>query len=652
MKRTCLIMFLLGGLVLPSIFAQAPKRALPLSLNGLMADVLPAQVLLQPYRLAGLDMKRLHAEDALRPGTRFAAPVKVDFDLTSSGVWTGLPDGGAVWKLKLEAPVGSLGLIALYDELYLPPGSSLFMYSPDGKFVEGPVSPEQISPEGHFASGLVPGNTAIIEYYEPAASRGKGRVHIFRVDQAYHRENLKASGFDVGSVLGEELGFGTSGNCHPNITCPEGAVFEKEKRALCRVILVLEEGTGYCTGSLVNNARSDGRPLLISAFHCQDGYTPMYSFWRFDFNYESKECANPAEEPLLNSITGCRRLSGYQKTDFLLLELSRRLPGTFKTYFLGWNRMNVQPSGGAVIHHPRGDIKKLSLDRDPIPIFQDGIQWNNEVATPAGHHLRAQFDFGSFDIGSSGAPLLNQEGRYVGQLHGGSASCSGAIAYFGRMAVSWEGGGSPSSRLKDWLDPAGQNITVMDGFENPFNSGGEVAGMVTTETGDAIPGALVSLKSSNGFSTEGITDSVGKFSFSPIPYGSSFEVSVAKTDTPLNGLSVSDVVKLQKHILNVELLSSPFQWIAADVNASRSISTMDLIQIRKVILGVEVEFKSVPPWIFVPAEYEFSGSAGPFSGSVQIPQAIQVQNFVKDVLDLDFIGVKAGDVNNSANPNN
>lgn len=617
-----------------------------------MEDVLPSEQLLRPYKLRALDLAHLHAEDARRPGARFAAPVKADFDLTSAGVWTELPDGGAVWKLKLEAPAGALGLIALYDALYLPPGSSLFMYSPDGRFIQGPVAPEQISPEGHFASGLLPGNTAIIEYYEPAASRGKGKLHVFRVDQAYHRKNLEASGFDVGSVLGEELGFGTSGNCHPNINCTEGMGFEREKRALCRVIMVLEEGTGYCTGALVNNARRDGRPLLVSAFHCQDGYTPLYSFWRFDFNYESKECINPAEEPLLNSITGCKQLAGYQKTDFLLLELSRRPPATFKTYFLGWNRMNVAPSEGAVIHHPRGDIKKLSLDRDQIPVFQDPIQWNNEVTTPAANHLRAQFDFGSFDIGSSGAPLLNQEGRYVGQLHGGSASCSGAVAYFGRMAISWEGGGSPSTRLKDWLDPFAQNITVMDGIENPFNTGGEVAGVATTETGEAIPGALVSLKSSNGYSTEAITDSAGRFSFSPIPYGGSFELSISKTDNPLNGLSVSDVVKLQKHILNVELLTSPIQWIAADVNVSRSISTMDLIQIRKVILGVEAEFKSVPPWIFVPAEYEFPLGSGPFSGAEEIPQRIQVVNFFKDVLDLDFIGVKAGDVNGSANPRN
>ena len=115
MKRSSIILCLLCGLVLPSLFAQVPKRAFPLSLDRSMEDVLPSEQLLRPYKLRALDLAHLHAEDARRPGARFAAPVKADFDLTSAGVWTELPDGGAVWKLKLEAPAGALGLIALYD---------------------------------------------------------------------------------------------------------------------------------------------------------------------------------------------------------------------------------------------------------------------------------------------------------------------------------------------------------------------------------------------------------------------------------------------------------------------------------------------------------------------------------------------------------
>lgn len=649
MRSSFYVLFL--GVLFPAIFfAQDPAREVPRSLRGAAAAQFLDMAPLHAQRLSGIDVHRLQEEDLRRPGTRFAAPVAVDFGLSNAGSWILLPDGAAIWRLKLEAPVGTLGLVAIYDDFFLPPGAKLYMYGPDGKFADGPFTDIQNNEAGNFVTGVVPGNAAIIEYYEPAAARGQGRLHIFRVDQAYHKENLLASGLGISRVQGEELGFGSSGNCHPNVNCTEGDTFSKEKRAVCRVILILQEGTGYCTGALVNNTQNDGRPLMVSAFHCQDGYTPLFDFWRFDFNYESKDCTNPTEEPLLNSVTGCKQLAGYQKTDFLLLELSRKLPGAFKAYFLGWNRADVAPSAGGIIHHPRGDIKKIGMDNNPLPIFQEAIQWNNEVTTPAGNHLRAQYDIGSFDIGSSGAPLLNQDRRYVGQLHGGSSSCSGAVAYFGRLHISWEGGGTPSSRLKDWLDPTRSNVAELNGMENPFNTGGRIAGVVLTATGLGIPGAIVSLKSSNGFSVELTTDNDGKFSFSPMPFGTSFELSVSKADNPLNGISVLDLVQLQKHILNIELLKNPYQWIAADVNNSRTISTLDLIQVRKVLLGLEPEFKNVPSWIFLPADFAFPTSPDPLAG--EVPTKLVVTNFFGDILDLDFIGVKAGDVNNSANPNN
>lgn len=649
MRPGCLVILI--GLMVPSfLFAQDPMREMPRSLSRMESGQVYDQPALQPQRLPGVDVQQLEAEDLRHPGTRFAAPVAVDLGIANAGTWTLLPDGGRLWQLKLEAPGSALGLVAIYDEFYMPPGAKLYMFSPDGKFIDGPYSEAQNNVSRHFVTGVVPGNTAIIEYYEPAHVRGQGHLHISRVDQAYHRENLLALGLGTTNVLGEELGFGSSGNCHPNVSCAEGEAFKNEKRAVCRVILVLEEGTGYCTGALINNTEQDGRPLLVSAFHCQDGYTPLYDFWRFDFNYESKDCVSPSSEPLLNSIIGCTQLAGYQKTDFLLLELSRKLPGAFNAYFLGWNRADESPASGSIIHHPRGDIKKIGLDENPLPIFREAIQWNNEVTTPEGYHLRAKYDIGSFDIGSSGAPLLNQDQRYVGQLHGGSTSCTGAVAYFGRLNVSWEGGGTPSSRLKDWLDPIGLGIMSLDGMENPLNAGGVVAGVVTTETGAGIQGAVVQLKSSSGFSAELITDDNGKFSFSPMPFGTTFEVEVSKPGNPLNGISVFDLVQIQRHILSIELLKSPYHWVAADVNKSRTISTADLIQIRKVLLGLEAEFKNISSWIFLPADFEFPGGQDPLIG--EIPSRLVIPGFQADILDLDFIGIKAGDINASANPNN
>src|SRR5690606_7190306 len=139
--------------------------------------------------------------------------------------------------------------------------------------------------------------TAIIEYYEPLPARGQGRFRIFRVDHAYRRE------LESAALL--NFGFGTAWDCHKNANCPEGDPWEKQKRSACRVLMVLEEGTGYCSGTLINNTEEDGTPYILSAYHCQEGYTPVYDLWRFDFSYQSSGCANPASEPLPNSVLGC-----------------------------------------------------------------------------------------------------------------------------------------------------------------------------------------------------------------------------------------------------------------------------------------------------------------------------------------------------------
>ena len=336
----------------------------------------------------------------------------------------------------------------------------------------------------------------------------------------------------------------------------------------------------------------------------------------------------------------------------MLLEMKHAGPGSFKAYFLGWNRTIAAPSFGSIIHHPRGDIKKLSLDDDGISIFRDSIIWNNDVTTPSEHHFRSRFDLGSFDIGSSGAALLNQDRHVVGHLHGGAASCSGSTAYFGRLFMAWEGGGGALTRLKDWLDPEGTLQLTLDGMENSLNATSVVAGTVSMENGKGVANASVSLLSGGGLTVSTMTDSLGKYAFSGVPVGESVEISVTKQDVSLNGCSVADLIKVQKHILNVEGLGSPFQWIASDVNLSRTISTLDLIQIRKVILGLDQEFKFVPAWIFLPANTSFPNAPSPFQGSTALPTLFQIGALAGDRLDVNFTGVKYGDVNNSANPQN
>lgn len=602
-------------------------------------------------KLTPPDLGRISKEDAVRPGIRFAAPLSTDIEPADQGQWTDTPDGGRIWQLRLQSTAAK-GLMALYDRFYLPEGATLYMYNKDHSQVLGPYTSRDNTHSGKFLTGFIQGSEAVLEYYEPKAVRGQGELHIFRVDYAYQPMGSWTGGTPASHATGGDLGFGTSDSCQVNVACVQDARSAKEQQAVCRVIMILEEGTGFCTGNLLNNTARDGTPLLLSAFHCQDGYTPLYDLWRFDFNYRSDSCTTPDMEPDRMSIIGCQRKAGYQQTDFLLLELAQLPPANFHPFYLGWNKSPNLPANGRMYHHPRGDIKKISLDINPLSIFRDSIAWNNNVTTPPLRHFLSRFDSGSFDVGSSGAAVLNEKGHFVGQLNGGNMACVGSTAFFGRLYYSWEGGGTADTRLKDWLDPLGLNPDTLGALEPIAKTGGDIAGIIHTEGGQPVAGATVILLTPNGEEWTTNSDSLGMYLFSDIPFTDTLEIQVAKPDLALNGCSTADLIKVQKHILGITLLETPYQWIASDVNVSQNISTQDLIQIRKVVLGIDAEYKTGKSWVFLPAGLDFPDSPNPFTGGTWPLNGVYIHGFQESIPDLDFIGIKYGDVNGSVHAGN
>lgn len=591
-------------------------------------------------KLPRFSLKKTLKEDRLKPGNRFAAPLSVDLGLENSGSWESNPDGNRVWRMKVQSKT-ALGLMLLFDDFFIPPGAQLHVYHADGQLMQTYNGLDNQA-NGKFLIGLVRGESAQLEYSEPSEFKGQGRLHLFRIDHAYHQDNLAAANFDVSGKLSLELGFGASAPCNVNVNCEEGTDYATEKRGVCRIVVIVKEGTGVCTGNIMNNTKQDGRPLLLTAFHCQDGYTPLYDLWRFDFNYESKTCNNPSKEPQWQTLLGAKLLAGRQMSDFLLLELSNSIPQSFKAYFLGWDRKKEAPSSAAFIHHPQGDIKKISIDKGPLSVNPTVIQWNNNVNTPANFHLRMDIDKGAFKVGSSGSALLNEKKRVVGQLHGGRDTCDQPIGYFGRLFISWDGSDQASSRLKDWLDPTNLAPETLDGIENPVKGGGTISGSVKTEKGVAIANTRVQVLGSSGVTITTLTDDLGNFSIDNLPIGETYEVGAGKADLYTNGLSTLDMIRVQKHVLNLEPLSTPYQLIAADVNNSGTISTLDLIQMRKVILNLDSKF-ATPTWLFVPAAKNFADEKDPFKGLVSGVYTIPA--LVNRNTTFDIIGIKFGDVN-------
>jgi hypothetical protein len=85
-----------------------------------------------------------------------------------------------------------------------------------------------------------------------------------------------------------------------------------------------------------------------------------------------------------------------------------------------------------------------------------------------------------------------------------------------------------------------------------------------------------------------------------------------KDNDPLNGVSTFDLVLINKHILGLEPLNTPYKMIAADANNSRSITTFDIVELRKLILGIYTELPNNTSWRFVDRAYQFPNLQNPF----------------------------------------
>jgi lysyl endopeptidase len=604
--------------------AQIQTGGMPLSLqNNPPISLATAPILKLP--LPNLEAVRF--EDATQPigQIRFAVPVPIAFNLQNSGTWTTLPTGDRVWTLKIQS-TGALGIAIAYQNFYLPPGSQLYMYRPDGKQILGGYTDANNSPQNVFLTGIINGDSAILEYFEPENALGKGHFELSTLYYAYRNPN----------PTDDILGFNDAQPCHVNINCPEGADFATNKRAITRIRMVMNEGMGWCSGSMIANTASDGKPYLLSAYHCQDGFTPLHALWTFYFGYESPDCNNPAQAPRTNSLQGCVQRAGWRNTDFLLLELNSRIPNHFNGYFNGWNRDSINlPARTAMIHHPQGDLQKISMDHQPATLQTTPVNWNNNVITPANHHLKVHFDVGTTEIGSSGAPLLDAQYRIVGQLNGvlnqnANPCLNVGDALCGRLSKSWNGGGTSQNRLKDWLDPLNTNVLTLGGIAAPLFRA-RVSGYVRGYWGQGIADVTLSLSNS----TTAVTDTSGFFQFEDVPINTPLQLQLVKTDNILlNGISIADITPISRHILGIEALDTPRE-LAADLNFDHDVNAADMIAIRRMVLRIANNYPAnVSGWGF--ADEIFLG-INQFS-----------VNFTGNVSNLNFIAFKRGDTNGSA----
>lgn len=190
-----------------------------------------------------------------------------------------------------------------------------------------------------------------------------------------------------------------------------------------------------------------------------------------------------------------------------------------------------------------------------------------------------------------------------------------------------------------------QDSPTTDACED--NGMGNIQGRIVNENLEGLPTLNVDLFEMD-VETETMkqssTDEEGTYGFSELPYFDSYMVKPESSGDHANGVSTLDLVLIQRHILGLGQLDSPQKIIAADINNSNSVSAVDIVELRKVVLGVREEFSNNTAWKFVPTTHEFEDAAYPWN----YPTQIELDTLTLDEDQADFYAIKVGDVNGTA----
>ena len=409
------------------------------------------------------DMTAINEEDLLNESAnpqsprRMGVSVIVGKDMSEIGTWTDIEGAGSIWRVKLKVK-DALALGVYYSKFNIPKGGQLFIYNDDKTRIIGAFTSDNNPDKNLFATEFIPGDEVTLEYYKPTHVTEEALIDISELAYAYRL-------IDYSYSKGTDSWW-----CMINVACEEGDGWEKQIRGVARMSIKIGWSYYWCSGSLINNTDNDRTPYFLSAAHCGEGSTSNdRAQWVFYFNYQASTCSGTTSGS--NSITGCQlraRDNSYADagSDFDLMEFNTTIPDSYNVYYNGWNRTNSNDDAGSGvgIHHPAGDIKKISTYDTPL---QPSTFWNG---LPSHWKLLWAETVNGKSImqgGSSGSPVFDSNGLIMGDLTGGytSNSCtSPSPAYYGKIWYSWDQNGTTSStQLKPWLDPGNTGIEKLQG---------------------------------------------------------------------------------------------------------------------------------------------------------------------------------------------
>ncbi len=523
-KLTLLLLF---GLSTLAVFSQNDPR---IARTKTALDQVPVALMPHLDNAALFAAEMNHRAPGIAP--RFAEPIEVSISPTTDGHWEQLANGKSLWRLRIRS-AGAKSLNLGFTKYAMPAGGSLILYSPDYQTVMGPFTPSDNEEHEQLWTPVLPGEELVVEVQLPTHSQSALQLELKYVNHDF-------------------IGFTemASGSCNLDVICGAAdgwAIVDQYRDIIQSVAVISTGGSTFCTGFLVNNARQDCTPYFMTANHCgiNAGAAPsLVAYW----NFQNSTCRQP-DSPAsggngngqLNDFnTGAVLRATGASSDFTLVELDDPVSETADAFFAGWSAEDFAPTDTVIcIHHPNTDEKRISFEFDPTFI----ANYNSTTPNPAGTHLTVlDWDIGTTEGGSSGAPLFNRKKQVVGQLHGGAAFCGNNLQdSYGWFHISWEGGGTPANSLKTWLDPDNTGIITLDGrsaLQCSFFVEGSPANISLCAPADAVYNIIVSpnYMDSVTLSIENLpTGLTANFSQNPVEPGDTITLTLSNTDSIAEG---------------------------------------------------------------------------------------------------------------------
>lgn len=421
---------------------------------------------------------------------QFAIPVDVSLSPGNSGVIF-RKNGMNVWSLTIISP-GAESVNLVFGQYRMPPGGKLVVYTPDKLHVRGAFTCANNSPSGVLPVMPLPGDVVIVELQLPDGVSFDETVGISRI------------GHDFTGIIGDKGNkdgrYGLSQPCNVDVACIDDEQVNLVKRSVLRIIV---DGIQLCSGVMLNTTDPNAPPILMTAEHCiSNNYEASRSLLLF--NYESPWCDGP-DGYSNQSVAGATFLLADANLDYAVVQLNDHPPISYKPYYSGWDVTGEVPASTYTMHHPSGDVKKISSDYDAPETgsyltFEKNAFWKV-----------LRWDQGATEGGSSGAPLFSPGGMVIGVLSGGVSVCGNPVNdYFLKLHSAYTANPYSQVNFRSLIDPKGFGFRKLIGID-PYisnSTGADTLSNIPPQT----PRSVTALTSPGlGFTTGFNTDTINGY---------------------------------------------------------------------------------------------------------------------------------------------